>query len=203
MGGTPFLFWSFFLADSYLFVDDAPSMHNIYSTHHPPQAWRPVPAPITSSPQHLRIQPPVKGSFNNSIYQDPRPSQPTSYLATPSTSSPLPQHDALATQKPVLKDHEPTQYSLDNGPRSKPGTSAYYKSWAFRQKVNEGKAIVAKREDEVGEGCDDSANEDYVKKRKPNHKEESLIMVFSRTNGRRASTQRKVNERLQRFNRRM
>lgn len=92
---------------------------------------------------------------------------------------------------------------MDDGPRSEPGTSAYYKSWTFRQKVNEGKNIVPKQEDEVGEEFDDSADENYIRKRKPIYKKESLIMVFSRTNVRRASTQCKVNERLQRINRRM
>jgi len=91
---------------------------------------------------------------------------------------------------------------LDDGPRGEPGTSAYYKSWAFRQKVSEGKAIVPKQEEEIGKEFDDSADEYYIKKRKPVHRRKSLVMVFSRTNVRRASTQRKVNERLQRFNRR-
>ena len=99
--------------------------------------------------------------------------------------------------------NDSAQYTLDDGPRGEPGTTAYYKSWPFRQKVNEGKAIVTKKEDEVSEDLDDSADEDYIEKRKLINKRESLIMVFSRKNIRRESTQRKVNERLQRSNRGM
>lgn len=92
---------------------------------------------------------------------------------------------------------------MNDGPRGKPGTSAYYKSWAFRQKVNEGKAIVAKQEVKANKESNYRTDGDYIKKRKPVRKRESLVMVFSRTNVRRASTQRKVNERLQHFNHRM
>jgi len=188
---------------SYPYIwDHSPRMHNFYSMHQPPQAWRPLTTPSTSLPQRLKVQPPVKGTFYGSIYQYPRPPQPASYLATPPTSSPLPQHDAIVTHKPFWKGQEPTLYTLDDGPRGEPGTSAYYKSWAFRQKVSEGKAIVPKQEEEIGKEFDDSADEYYIKKRKPVHRRKSLVMVFSRTNVRRASTQRKVNERLQRFNRR-
>ncbi|KAL1652951.1 hypothetical protein SLS61_004572 [Didymella pomorum] len=108
-----------------------------------------------------------------------------------------------ATQDPVSRGHEPAYDILDDELRSEPGTSAYYKSWAFRLKDKEGATIVPKQKDEASEGLDDSGGEDYIKKRRSIHKRESLIMIFSRTNVRRASTRRKVYERLQRFSRRM
>ncbi|KAJ4379796.1 hypothetical protein N0V86_004980 [Didymella sp. IMI 355093] len=80
--------------------------------------------------------------------------------------------------------------------------TAYYKSWAFRQKVNKGKNIVLKQEGEASEDVDDSADEDYIEKPKHADKRLSLVMIFSTTNVRRASTRRKVNARMQRSNRR-
>lgn len=176
--------------------------HNMYSMHHPQQAWRSSPGTSASLPQRPKLQPPVKGTFSSGVYVDARAPQ-TVYLATPPQSSPYPQRNTVTTQKPVSNGPDPTQYTFDDGPRSEPGTGAYYKSWAFRQKVNEGKVIKAMQEDEVGEQFDDSADEDYITKRKSILNRESLVMVFSRTNVRRASTQRKVNERMQRSNRRM
>jgi hypothetical protein len=119
-----------------------------------------------------------------------------------SASSPLLQHDAAATQKPALARPDPTQYTLDDGPRDEPGTAAYYKSWAFRQKVNKGKNLVPKQEGEVGEDVNDSADEDYIKEPKHADKRSSLVMIFGTTNVRRAITQRKVNARMQSSNRR-
>ncbi|KAF3044486.1 hypothetical protein E8E11_003090 [Didymella keratinophila] len=178
-------------------------MQDLHSMHQPPQVWHPLTTPSTSLPQRLKGHPPVKGSFYSSLYQDPRPPQPTSNLASPPRSSPLPRHNAIATQEPVSRGYEPVYYTFDDGPRGEPCTSAYYKSWTFRLKVNEGKSIVPKQENDASEDLDDSGDDDYIKKRKLIYKKESLIMIFSRTNVRRASTQRKVNEKLQRFNRRM
>jgi hypothetical protein len=171
--------------------------------HQSPRAWRPLTTSGASLPQRLKVPQPVKGTFYSSAYQDPRLSQPASYPATPPTSSPLPRYDAIATQDPVSRGHEPAYDILDDELRSEPGTSAYYKSWAFRLKDKEGATIVPKQKDEASEGLDDSGGEDYIKKRRSIHKRESLIMIFSRTNVRRASTRRKVYERLQRFSRRM
>lgn len=98
---------------------------------------------------------------------------------------------------------DPVQYTLDDGPRDVPDTAAYYKSWAFRTMVNEGTTLVPEQEDEAGEDPDDSADEDYIKRPKQADKTKLLVMIFSRTNVRRASMQRKVNERMQRSNRRM
>ncbi|KAF1928084.1 uncharacterized protein M421DRAFT_167349 [Didymella exigua CBS 183.55] len=170
-------------------------MHSMYRSQ---QAGRPFPAPSMSLSQRSKFQAPVKGLFYSSAYSGTRPSQ-----ATRPTSSPLLQHDAVATRKPALKGHGPAQYTLDNGPRDEPGTAAYYDSWTFRRKVKEGCTIVPRQAIEAGECLDDSADEDFIKKPKHTDERWSLVMVFSRTSVRRASTQRKVNERMQRSNRRM
>lgn len=176
-------------------------MRNFYYTYQPPQTWRPLQASGTSLPQRLKVQLPLKGAFSSSVCHETRPSQPTSSLATTPTSSPPPVRDPQGTQTYVSKGYEPTQYILDDGPRGETGTSAYYKSWAFRQKVNKCIAVVAEQED--GEEFNDSSDEEYIQKRNPVYRRASLIMVFSRTNVRRSSTQRKVNMRIQSFNRRM
>lgn len=124
------------------------------------------------------------------------------FLATPPTSDPAPQHDTEASQQPAANGTDPAQYTLDDGPRGEPGTAAYYKSWAFRQKVKKGTNIVPEQGSDAGEVLDDSTDEGYAKKPRQTGKGESIIMVFSRTSVRRTRTQRKVTGRMQRSNRR-
>lgn len=144
----------------------------------------------------------MSGSFSSSVYPEPRRAH-SAFLKTSPTSSPVPQHNTEATHQCATNGPDPVQYSLEDGPRDLPGTAAYYKSWAFRIKDNEGTTLVPEQEDEAGEDLDDSADEDYIKRPKKAEKMKSLVVIFSRTNVRRASMQRKVNERMQRSNRRM
>ncbi|KAH7069183.1 hypothetical protein BKA63DRAFT_570038 [Paraphoma chrysanthemicola] len=102
----------------------------------------------------------------------------------------------------------------DLGTKHRPGTAAYYKSYAFRKIRNRGAEQVPGRSQEEVEGKDgdvdmddaemgeievehDVAGEAEKKERK------SLVMVFSRTNVRREKVKRKVCMRLQKHNRRM
>lgn len=57
------------------------------------------------------------------------------------------------------------QYTLDDGVHDEPGTAAYYKSWTFRQKVNEGSTIVPRQENEAGADIDDGTEGEHVRRR--------------------------------------
>lgn len=83
-----------------------------------------------------------------------------------------------------------------------PGTRAFYKSWAFRKKVNAGNNQVPGKNVEHSDGDNDKTDTDYKKKSKRTDSAKSFMLIFSRTNVRRANTQRKVDERMQRANRR-
>ena len=103
----------------------------------------------------------------------------------------------------MLASSEATKYTLDEGPRNAPGTAAYYRSWAFREKVNAGTNQRPRDDAEHGDRVDDSTDEDYKRKSKRVDQAKSLIVIFSRTNVRRANTRRKVDQRMKRANRRM
>lgn len=155
-----------------------------------------------SFPPRPRVQPPAAGSFNSSAYPEISPSHST-YVTNLPTSSPVPQHGVVATQEPASKGPNPAKYTLDDEPRGEPGTAAFYKSWAFRQKVNEGTTMVPEqKKGGVSEGFYDSTDENFIEKTKHTEKKGSLVMVFSKTSVRRASTQRKADGRMQRSNRR-
>jgi hypothetical protein len=79
-----------------------------------------------------------------------------------------------------------------------PGTAAFYKSRKFQRKVVAGNVLVpGKAPHDSPIGSDDYESCD--KKEKPKR----LIMIFGRTNVRRATVKNKFNARLQRSNKRM
>ena len=176
---------------------------NMQSTMYPPRNVQQTSALShrDSLPERPKLQPPLKGTFSTTVYHRPRSQY--SISSTPPTSSPPAQPMITKALRPQVVTHEPAQYTLDDGPRDTPGTAAYYKTWAFRQKVSTGAAQVPGQEGEDGMEIDDSDDEDY--ERKPRQKDDvrSRVMVFSRTNVRRANAQRKVYERMQRSNRRL
>ena len=83
------------------------------------------------------------------------------------------------------------------------GTAAYYKSWTFRTKKQEGTvqipgcsftAVADASDDDL-----DAVDTDMAEPPKP----KSLVIIMSRTNVRRASAKRAVHIRMQRHNKRM
>jgi hypothetical protein len=84
------------------------------------------------------------------------------------------------------------------GPRDEPGTVEYYKTYAFRKKSQESVAvnISGKLKLEI----DSKGQQDAPKRRKMDKK--TLIMVFRRTNVRRAASNTKAAVRVQKANRR-
>ncbi|KAF2627155.1 hypothetical protein BU25DRAFT_469591 [Macroventuria anomochaeta] len=177
--------------------------HNTYLIHYIRQSHGPLPSPSKSLPQRPKMQPPLQGTFHAGFHPGARLVYSTN-LTTPPTSSPIPQNNTTNGQQPSTAKPEPAQYTLEDGPRDALGTAAYYKSWVFRKKVIEGTTRVTgqEAEAEAGENIDDSADENYHKKSKQVDRTKSLVLIFSRTNVRRANAQRKVNERIQRANRR-
>lgn len=106
-------------------------------------------------------------------------------------------------QEPAVIFSRPAEYTLNDGPRDVPGTAAYYKSWAFRKKVNAGTNQVPGRDAEYENIVSNNVCEELNKASTKLHQARSLVMISSRTNARRASTQRKVNRRMQKANKRM
>lgn len=176
--------------------------NNNYLPRHPRHAHSALLPPSTSLPQSSKSQPPLKGTFDTGVYQGARLVYPTGFTTSP-TSSLVTQDDTTTDQRSATAKPEPAQYTLDDDPHDAPGTAAYYKSWAFRKKVNEGTTHVPGHKGEAGEDIDDSADEGYNKKPKQVARTESLVMVFSRTSVRCANTQRKMDRRMQKANRRM
>jgi hypothetical protein len=88
----------------------------------------------------------------------------------------------------------------DGGLAHRPGTTAYYKSYAFRKKKNKGEDQVPGRKRERDEDVDkEDAADDVL----PDTKKKSLVMILSRTSVRRAKVHGKAQTRLQRQNKRM
>ena len=98
---------------------------------------------------------------------------------------------------------EPAHYSFSDGQRDVPGTAAYYKSWTFRQKAEAGTTHVPGHGVEADTNMEDSVDGDYYKKSVEAEQKKSLVVIFGRTNVRRASTQRKADLRMQKTNRRL
>lgn len=99
---------------------------------------------------------------------------------------------------------KPTGYTLDGGPAHLPGTAAYYKSAAFKKRhalknaavpTSQPKAPIEEHDD--GHDADDESS--GVRKKGPR---KSLVMVFGKTNVRRATASGNVHKRMQRRNRR-
>lgn len=139
-----------------------------------------------SLPQRTNPQLPLKSTFSKGVYQCSRSLYSTS--PTPPTSSSPIQDEATKIQQLTTTSYGQAQYTFEDRPRDAPGTAAYYKSWAFCQKVNAGTTQVPGQESEASKDIDDSANEDYDQKLKQRNKVRSLTAVFSRTNVRRRCT---------------
>lgn len=92
---------------------------------------------------------------------------------------------------------------MSDAPRNTPGTAAYYRSWAFRAKVEYGKALMPGQDSSAEDSIDDSADEDFGEQGKKARDRKSLVVVLSRTSARRATAGRKVDRRKQRANRRL
>ena len=154
--------------------------------------------PNKSLPQRPKLQTPVKGTFYADVPQNPRLLHLTGSM--PIALGSVAEKDVIKDQRPASILNGPAVvYTLNDGPRDVPGTAAYYKSWAFRKKVNAGTNQVPGRDAEHGRGVDDNAYEDFDTKA---HQAKTLVVISSRTNARRASTQRKVDKRMQKANRR-
>lgn len=124
-------------------------------------------------------------------------------MRTPPSSSPTAQDNLTRACQPAVSNSRPTQYTSSEGSRDTPGSAAYYKSWAFRNKVNEGSVLAPVQESSAEEDFDDSADEDYGRQSTGFVKKASLVLIFSRTSVRRAKAGRKVDRRMQRANRRL
>ncbi|KAJ4368408.1 hypothetical protein N0V83_006765 [Neocucurbitaria cava] len=93
---------------------------------------------------------------------------------------------------------KPTEYTLDGGPAHLPGTVAYYKRQALKKAAvppPQPKATIEEHDD--GHNADDESSSVKNKGRR-----KSLVMVFGRTNVRRATASGKVHKRMQKRNKR-
>lgn len=164
------------------------------------QAQR-VSSSSTSILQRFGSHPPPQGTSSATTYPVPRPVH--------AMSSKLPKlvpsshKDPTKVQQSTSVTFEPTRYTLDDGSRDAPGKAAYYKSWAFRKKVNAGTNQVPGGDAEHRDSFGDIGNEGFHRKSRSADEAKSLVLVFSRTSVRRADTQRKFSMRMQRSNRRM
>lgn len=127
---------------------------------------------------------------------------------TPSSSTPIP--ESSPTTRAPTKAHAATYYTFDDGPRTVPGTALYYRTDAFRKKLNSGLATILGRDDDEDTDADfdadNSTDKDHDEQSEQANqavKRKSLVMVFSRTSVRRAGARWKVDKRAQRANRRL
>ncbi|KAF1350551.1 hypothetical protein EJ07DRAFT_159481 [Lizonia empirigonia] len=155
----------------------------------------------TSILQRFGSHPPPQGTFSATAYPVPRPVHAMS--SKPPKLVPSSHKDPTKVQQSTPVTFEPAHYTLDNDSHDAPGTAAYYKSWAFRKKVNAGTNQVPGGDAEHRDSFGDIGNEVFHSKSRSADEAKSLVLVFSRTSVRRADTQRKFSRRMQRSNRRM
>ncbi|CAO2655013.1 Nn.00g117460.m01.CDS01 [Neocucurbitaria sp. VM-36] len=97
-----------------------------------------------------------------------------------------------------------TEFTWGEGPAHLPGTAEYYKSTTFREKGKQaGKDQVTGKHPAAMNNTDDIDDDTFCETNAKSHKKTSLVMIFGRTNVRRASDMRMAHMRLQRYNRRM
>lgn len=151
--------------------------------------------------QRPKFQAPLKGTFHADVPPNPILLHLTGLI--PTSFGQVAKKDITKNQRSTTLLSGPVEYTLNDGPRDVPGTAAYYKSWAFRKKVNAGTNQVPGRDAGHGKSADKDSYEHFDKASTKTYQTKSLVVISSRTNARRASTQRKVDKRIQKANRRM
>ncbi|KAH7088725.1 hypothetical protein FB567DRAFT_590843 [Paraphoma chrysanthemicola] len=182
----------------------------------------PLSGPFTSPPLLPSTLAPTTLSLPRRPRYPPYPTAPVS----PSSSSQISTYRAPSPRKvppkPTVLEYDAYGSPLSNwtgwhgegdlGAKHRPGTAAYYKSYAFRKIRNAGGEQVpghtsAEVDDEDGDvdmndagiGHDEKTRGAVVEVKE----KQELVMVFSLTNVRREKGLRKVGMRLKKYNRRM
>lgn len=131
--------------------------------------------------------------------------QPSQYVDSPNALASAASNRTCAMRHPGkdVEQCEPAEFTWDEGPSHLPGTAQYYRSSAFRKKKNAGVDQVPGAHKNAITYNMESDNESLGGKGASLQQRLSLVMIFSRTNVRRASDERMAHKRLQRHNRRM
>ena len=155
-------------------------------------------------PRRLKPQPPLRSidkTLATTTAIKSRPEVGNFRLPPPTSIATRPERERGA------KSHTPALYEAEDDTDTKlahlPGAAAYYKSRAFRRKKAVGQDQVPRHKIHSTEDAAVSdSDEDMDAANTTPEKPKSLIMIFSRSNARRARTNNKLYLRMQRQNKR-
>ncbi|KAJ8118529.1 hypothetical protein OPT61_g500 [Boeremia exigua] len=150
----------------------------------------------TALPQRTRLQLPLMSAPDPSARRAAHLVDSANVARLP-ISSQVVQNVTTKDRQSIAAMSGPVQYVLHDGECAVPGTAAYYKSLAFRQRAIKSSVSVLERD------FDHSTDEDFRVKVKHVQGKDSLILILGRAGVRRATAQRTVDRRMQRANRRL